>query len=410
MAASSPPSEARFDPQEKQVLVFTGVAHLLTHYIELTYPTLAVILAAEVGLPIEQVLGWSLAGYLLFGLGALPAGLVADRVGGKRVVLAGMLLAGLSLLAAAVSEPGWPLAVCLAGMGLGVSAYHPAGIGLISRAVRARGAALGINGIYGNVGIAFAPLATSVLAGAVGWRWTLAITGFVVLAVTTLGAVLPFQEPAPVKHDDAHAEASRIPGRQIAAFAILCVAAMLGGISYRANTLAQPALFAERIPMLDFGLAASLAMLVGIAGQYIGGRVADRFPLGWGYLFFHAASLPMLVLICMSFGLPLLVSASLFVFFALGMQPIENSLFASLTPDRWRSTAFGMKFSLTFGVGSGAVYLVRWVAESRGFIGVYYGLMVVVALIVVAGLTLVWIQRKALPYLAEPATAPQESG
>jgi MFS family permease len=44
-------------------------------------------------------------------------------------------------------------------MGLGASTYHPAGTGLISRTISARGTALGINGIYGNVGIALAPLA-----------------------------------------------------------------------------------------------------------------------------------------------------------------------------------------------------------------------------------------------------------
>ena len=80
--------------------------------------------------------------------------------------------------------------------------------------------------------------------------------------------------------------------------------------------------------------------------------------------------------------LPLLAASSLYVFFALGMQPIENSLFAVLTPERWRSTAYGLKFVLTFGVGSSAVWMVRGVASSWGWSSVYAVLSgVVVALL-----------------------------
>ena len=75
------------------------------------------------------------------------------------------------------------------------------------------------------------------------------------------------------------------------------------------------------------------------------------------------------------------------------MQPIENSLFAQLTPERWRSTAYGLKFTLTFGIGASAVAVVEIVAPSQGFVGVYHVLAFVVGAIVAACSTLVWIQR-----------------
>jgi hypothetical protein len=52
----------------------------------------------------------------------------------------------------------------------------------------------------------------------------------------------------------------------------------------------------------------------------------------------------------------------------MGMQPIENSLLAYLTPPQWRSVSYGIKFTLTFGAGSFAVKLAGWV-ESRYGIG-----------------------------------------
>ena len=401
MAAQS--SSSRFNVEEKEILVFTGVAHGLTHYVELTYPTLAVFIAAESSLPLEQVLGWSLIGYALFGLGALPAGIMADRIGSKPLVVLGIGAAGLSSLAAAMVPVGWPLGLCLAGIGLGASTYHPAGMGLISRAVRARGAALGINGIYGNVGIALAPMTTSLLANAFGWRATFALTGGLLVVAAIGGQLLPFRDP-PRAEVPAESVAGRaaIPTRRVVIFIVLCLASMLAGFSYRANTVAQPALFSERIAILDFGMAATIAMLFGVAGQYLGGRIADRFSLVWGYFAFHLLSLPMLLLMTVTFDLPLLVASSLFVFFALGMQPIENSLYAQLTPERWRSTAYGLKFTLTFGIGSSAVVMVRAVAGSSGFVGVYHFLVGVVVLIVLLALAVASLSRR-LP--REPAIA-----
>ena len=391
MAATASPS--RFNANEKRVLAFTGAAHALTHYVELAYPTLAVVFAVEIGLPIEEVLGWSLIGYMLLGFGALPAGYLADRFGGRVMVTTGLLLSGGAMFAAGFVTPGWPIVVCLAFAGLGASTYHPAGMGLISRSISARGTALGINGIFGNIGIVLGPAVTGYLALTFGSQTTFVVTGIGILMVALATGALRFEEPPPGAQQEAVHTGAPVPRLLIASFVILCAAALLAGFSYRANSVAQPALFSERIHFLNFGFATSLAMCAGIGGQYIGGRIADRFPLPTSYLLFHAASLPAVLLIPYSSEYALFAAAALFAFFALGMQPIENSLFAQLTPERWRSTAYGLKFTLTFGIGASAVAVVEIVAPSQGFVGVYHVLAFVVGAIVAACSTLVWIQR-----------------
>jgi len=387
MASETP---ERFNPEEKRILVFTGVAHALTHYVELTYPALAVVMAPAVGLPVEEVLSWSLAGYLLFGLGALPVGYLSDRFGGRIFVLGGLGLAGMSAFMAAFATPGWPIALCLAGIGLGASAYHPAGMGLISRAVDARGAALGINGVYGNIGVASAPLVTALLAQNFGWRMALGVTGAGILASTFIMSLLRFEEPAPIPAPHAEEESEPIPRRQILAFGVLCGTAMLAGFNYRANTSSMPEYFAQRIDLLDYGLAVSIAMVMGILAQYIGGICADRFRLTWAYAAFHAASLPMMIWMSSAFELPLLIAGALYVSAALGMQPIENSLFAELTPERWRSTAYGLKFALVFGVGSSAI---PWI-EQVGVIEVYHWLVYPIVGVITGALVLIGLTSR----------------
>ena len=379
------PGRRDFGANERRIVHFTGFAHAATHYVELTYPTLAVGLVAQspgVG-SLEEALSWSFGGYLLFGLGALPAGVAADRLGGRRVILVGLIIAGLSAILAGASEPGLPLALALCGIGAGASLYHPAGTGLLSRAVAQRGRALGINGIYGNVGIALSPLVTAFLVESIGWRETFYVTGAGILVGTLAFSRFRIDEPgrAPEPAPEQGQDGSTAR-RAIWVFVLLCAAATLGGFAYRGNTVAQPALFAQDISFMGYGMAASLAMLVGTAGQYIGGRLADRIDLRVGYLAFHLASLPALVVIASTTEWPLLVASAIYAFFSLGMQPIENSLFAVLTPERWRSTAYGLKFVLTFGVGSTAVWMVRAVAENSGWNAVYTALCVVVCALV----------------------------
>ncbi len=388
--------QREFDANEKRIVHFTGFAHAATHYVELIYPTLAVGLVAQTpGLDsIEEALSWSFGGYLLFGLGALPAGVAADRVGGRRVILAGLGIAGLSACLAAASSPGWTLALALCGIGLGASLYHPAGTGLLSRAVVARGRALGINGVYGNVGIALSPLVTSLLVASLGWRETFLATGAFILFATLAFSRIRIVEPGSIQAEpESDSESGGDTRRAVIAFVLLCAAATLGGFAYRGNTVAQPALFAEEISFMGYGLAASLAMLLGTLGQYAGGRIADRFDLRISYLGYHLASLPALVVIASATEWPLLIASAIYAFFALGMQPIENSLFAALTPERWRSTAYGLKFILTFGVGSSAVWMVRAVAESAGWHAVYAVLCGVLGILLGVILALMVVTR-----------------
>lgn len=397
---------ARFTRNERNVLLLTGVAHTATHYVELMYPTLAVALAHETGIALEQVLTWSFAGYLLFGVGSLPAGYLADRIGARPLMIGALATMGLSSIAAGFSSPGVPLAACLAVLGLAASIYHPAGMGLISHAVAARGRALGINGIFGSVGVALTPVITAGLAARFGWQGAFWIGGAALLTTAAWFARVPIDDRTVERAEADGAVSPTAVSRVGLSFVLLCTSAMLAGISYRSNTLAQPPYFAEQVSVLGYGTATSLAFLMGVVGQYCGGIAADRYALPRAYFFFHLASLPALLLMSALSEAPLLLAAGTFTFFSLGMQPVENSLFAMLTPPRWRSTGYGVKFVLTFGVGSVGVWLVSWIQASHGLGYVFLALAGVVTLL----LAVIVLLNLSLPTKAAPphALAPEE--
>ena len=297
---------ASFSPNERRTLALTAVGHFGAHFAMLAYPTAAVAIAREESLPLGLVLGWSFLGYLIFGLGALPVGFLTDHMRARWVVRTGVIGVGVAMLMVARAPADASLVSALALVGLFASLYHPAGLGLISRTVRARGTALGINGVFGNVGIAAAPIATELVSGAMGWRGAYLALGAFLLAAGVAVSFLPIAEPPPGSQArDEHHHQGR---ERRTLFLILMVAMTLGGLSYRANTVAQPAYFAERVPQIGYGVATSMVYVVGTIGQYLGGRVADRYDLRILYLGFHLLSLPFVLAMSVLAGLSLLAA------------------------------------------------------------------------------------------------------
>ena len=195
-------------------------------------------------------------------------------------------------------------------------------------------------------------------------------------------------------------------------FVILCVGLVLAGIAYRGNMLLLPAylelkttFFRNLIDSISFlktqgtaTLAAtvltSLVLVTGIFGQIAGGKLADRMDLRRAYLSIHAASLPFIFLMAFTTNYWLALCAALYAFFSLGMQPVENSLIAALTPSRWRSTSYAVKFILNFGVGSSVVYIIGPVKSAFSLETVYVFLSGVTLLLVLNIVVLLVASRK----------------
>lgn len=311
----------------------------------------------------------------------------------------------------ASSQSGTSIMLSLAVIGFFASIYHPAGMGLISQGVKNRGMALGINGVAGNIGLVSAPFAAGLLNWLVGWEMTYIIIGAFSLLWGIILLLVSIDE-TPL-HDDG--EAAQVSpdtnNNNLKYFLILCVIMTLAGLAYRANSVVLPAYLEfkasflwnffktinipnmEGMKTMAATLLASSVYLVGIFGQLAGGKLADKYDLRWMYLLFHSLSLPFVILVGVFSEQLLVVSAAVYVFFALGMQPIENSLVAKFTPNKWRSTGYGIKFILVFGVGSLAVYLVGWIKEIWNLDAVYFfagGLIALFSLII---LILIWVSR-----------------
>jgi len=386
---------------DRSILSVTCYGHFLSHFNMLVFPALLLPLARRLEMNMADTLDLAFAMYLLMGLSALPWGLLADRFGARPLLALFYGGAGLSALAAArfLDNPTH-LSWALAGIGLFSGIYHPAGLGWIACCVSRTSAGMAKNGMFGNLGLAMAP----VLAGLGNYFFGPQLV-YAGVGLMNLAGLFPLLRT--LRLDLVPPVHARPPVRQGSwtGFMILLTAMMLGGIVYRGATVTLPALFEIRgtgfLALLERWSrhelpanvvatgSTSLLYLVGMLGQYYGGRVGERFDLGRGYLVFHLLTIPLALLTGLVTDLPLILFATAHAFFLLGMQPIENTLVARLTPPSMHGSAYGMKFVLTFGVGAMAVQLVRAVEKDLSLAAVYPVLAGVSTLLVCCILVLI---------------------
>lgn len=141
----------------------------------------------NVALPvIQRQIGGSVAGLqwivdaytLAFAAVMLTAGHAADRLGGRRIFLAGLAIFAAGSAASALA-PALPVLIAArAVQGLGAAALLPCSLALIVHqfhGAAARARALGLWGAMGSAGVALGPVAGGALVDSIGWRAIFAV-------------------------------------------------------------------------------------------------------------------------------------------------------------------------------------------------------------------------------------------
>lgn len=387
---------------EQAILVVTCYGHFISHFNMLVFPAVLIPLADHFGMSIAETLSLSFWMYLLFGFSALPWGLVADRFGTKALLTLYHIGAGLCGFLAVVSL-GNPLmfSLALSGLGLFSGIYHPVGLGWIARDIRNVSIGMAYNGMFGNLGLAAAPL----LAGVVNLFYGISAVYLVVAVINLSGIFLLLGTAKHSRNPAAPQNNKRNPARVPTHFFILLGATMLGGIVYRGTSVTLPAYFQlsngelfQDLTLLFGGIGTenavatvttSMIYLLGIVGQYTGGKVGEHFDLRRGYLIFHLVTVPAAIAMALTTNISLILFAVIHSFFLLGMQPIENTLVSRLAPPGLMSSAYGLKFVLTFGIGALGVKVIEIIQGGFGFPAVYLSLAAVSTLLVTCILLLI---------------------
>jgi MFS family permease len=388
---------------QRSVLITTCTSHSLIHVYELSVPALLWLIQSEFGTDDLQMGAVATAYALLFGLGALPAGWLVDRLGSKALLLGCLWGGSAAMVGMALSRSVTAFAASACAMGLALSIYHPAGTALITHAVTPTGRVLAAHGMAGNLGVAGASVIAGVLGALGGWRLAVGSLAFVGFGLGARVLLLPAPEPREIR--------SRPGQGDRTSFALLLVATTFMGMVYRGLTTFLPKFFA--VSYSDDasagtalgGALTTVALLVGLAGMYVAGRLIDggTHP---ARVFLVGALLqgPFLLLIGVSSGSPLVPLFMGVAFFHFFTQPAGNRLVADFTPPRLRGLGYGIYFLMTFGAGSLGASAGGWVSKHVGLRAAFPALAGFLVPPVLVMALLVWVLRRsrAAPAATEP--------
>ncbi len=405
----------RIRSPQARLVGYVSAAHALVHAFELTYPALLSYIEAEFGsnLVILGVIATVFA--FAFGAGALPSGPLVDRLGSQRVLLAMFLAAaGVALLVAVSPSPLW-LAVSLSLLGLVIGLYHPAGISLIARGAQQRAMAFGYHGIFGNAGLAIAPVMAVGVAEAFGWRWAFVLLAAFAVLVAVLLKVIALPEPESLPPGEARveAEAGRTGiGPVTVPLALIYAVWVLNGFIYRGSITFLPTHIEDHLGIDLFGIspgawAGSLttaALAAGALGQYVGGWLALRNPLERLAPVLTGATVPALLLVGLASGPGLVGLAAVFIFFNFAAQPIYTALLAEYSPQQALGRSYGISFFASFGLGSTAATFAGLFADRWGTGSVFLSLSAVALMAMVLAALICRQQSRPVPF-GQPAVA-----
>ncbi len=275
--------------------------------------------ALSVGnLPISQELGLNpgQTGLLLsmfalsYGLAQIPAGVLVDRLGPKRVLGGAMVLWSVAQVGAGLVTAWPPFAAARLALGLGESPMYTGGVRVCSDWFEPprRGLPIGLLNASSALGPAIAPALLTLLMVAAGWRAMFVAIGVLGLAVAI--AWLAIYRDPPVPAAAAGDAPILVPSR--ATFAMLLRQRAVWGLVLSSFGVVYvtwlfgtwlPAYLegAQHMSLTEAGLWSSVPQTAGFVGAVLGGLLADRLTRA-GLSPLLACKLPLIVGLVLTAG------------------------------------------------------------------------------------------------------------
>ena len=338
----------------------------------------------------ELISLWTL-GALLIGLGALPAGWLSDKWSRSFMMVIMFFGMGFSSILCGLSNEKFLLFLGLSLLGLSCSIYHPVGIAWVVNSSDKKGRALGINGIFGGIGIGSGAFIAGLLIKYFDWKVAFILPGIVsifvgiILFIFIINKHISFQN---IKSKNLHHSNSSNDLILIASIMLFSMFAL--GLTFQIMQTSIPKVFDIRIQNLStFAIGAIIGAIYGIAGlmTLVGGIMADKFSLKKIYVIGIAAQVPCFFCIAYFTGLPLIIVCLIAAMFNSSILPTENILLAKFTPEKHHGLIYGFKFIIAFGSAPIAVFLISKIyEETQEFTNLFYiscTLMIFVTLAVV---------------------------
>ena len=379
-------------PNRETIKLYLNLGHTFDHLFMLIFPTVVLTISQEWQRSYSALLPLSLPGFIAFGVFSIPAGWLADRWSRSGMMTLFFFGIGLASILTGLAQTEWQLSMGLALIGVFAAIYHPVGTAMLVANEPHIGRTLGVNGVYGNVGLALAALIAGALAELWHWRAAFFLPGIVCIVVG-IGFALAVRGGDPVRAKT-KAGAARLPRAVLMrVFAVVVVATICGGVIFNATTVSMPKVFDERLSALTqstlgIGLLVCMVYLIAAMAQLLVGWWLDRKSLKAVFVPVVALQVPLLLAAGSLQGYAMLACAVAMMFFVFGQIPINDAMIAHYTSDEWRARAYAVRYVLSFAASAAAIPMIAGLYQATGDFTLLFNILAALAAcVLVAALT-----------------------
>lgn len=378
-----------------------NLGHGLDHLLMLLFPVVAALAASSFDEDYGTLLTLATGSWLAFGLGALPAGWLADRWSRRGMLAIFFFGSGLGCFLTAAAQSYWQIAGALVVLGLFASIYHPVGVSiLVGGTPETLGRRLAINGVWGNIGVAVSAVAAAGLADLFGWRAAFLVPGAVSIALGVVWLAVAPAGSVESAGEDGRTRGAAVPADWRKVILILGCLAVLTGFVFQAAIVSLPKVFDERLGAFAGSatavgfLAFGVYLVAGVAQLVVGGLI-DRFPVKPIFLGVAAAEAVAMLAVMNASGAALMVAAAAMMALVYAGLPVADTLIGRNAPPRLRSRIYATMYVITFVASTAAIPAIALLHGNGGFAALF-ALLAGMGALTVAGVALL-PSRQGLP-------------
>ena len=342
--------------------MYINIGHFLDHFMMLIFAKAAFDAGRHFGLSYDEIIIYGTLGLFLFGAAAPLAGWLADKYSRSLIIIIYPFGVSLGAFLCFLSSSPIMLGFSIGVIGFFAAIFHPVGIAMLIRDSNKVGIRLGVNGVWGNMGVAAAPVLTGFIILNSNWQLSFLVPSLICL-IFGIAQLRGFKE-IDIQEEKTKQKISNglVEGWKIVLLS-LTMTTLAGGFIFGSLTFLIPRIFEVNLSGISVDIAIT-GLLAGIVYA-----IASLSQVGVGYLIDRYS--PKIILGFVGIGQFFLIYlSSLYIdyalffvmlmamFFVFGQVPITDAIFVRYVDDQWRARILSVKFLINLCAGASVLPLV----------------------------------------------------
>ena len=342
--------------------MYINIGHFLDHFMMLIFAKAAFDAGRHFGLSYDEIIIYGTLGLFLFGAAAPLAGWLADKYSRSLIIIIYPFGVSLGAFLCFLSSSPIMLGFSIGVIGFFAAIFHPVGIAMLIRDSNKVGVRLGVNGVWGNMGVAAAPVLTGFIILNSNWQLSFLVPSLICL-IFGIAQLRGFKE-IDIKEEKTKQKISNglVEGWKIVLLS-LTMTTLAGGFIFGSLTFLIPRIFEVNLSGISVDIAIT-GLLAGIVYA-----IASLSQVGVGYLIDRYS--PKIILGFVGIGQFFLIYlSSLYIdyalffvmlmamFFVFGQVPITDAILVRYVDDQWRARILSVKFLINLCAGASVLPLV----------------------------------------------------